>query len=82
MRILKVIWHYYMHQHWLKATCRRCQEETEEKALLASLEKQYKRSVLLPEEEEEVFRCYYEQIYMRGEDEEMFERDRALGALL
>ena len=51
-------------------------EEEEVIEILASLP-----PLLLPEEEGEVFLCYYHEIYMNGEDEEMFERDKALGNL-
>lgn len=35
----------------------------------------------LPEEFGEAFRCYYQQVYMNGEDEEMFQRDVLAGYL-
>lgn len=44
--------------------------------LKKTIENKKDKKYPIPEEYEELFKCYYKEIYLNGEDEEMFQRDR------
>lgn len=78
---LQALWHWFCHDRWSIQGCGHCEDDTLEREIERHHQAGYWGNALLPEEEEEVFLCYYHQIFVNGEDEEMFERDKAFGDL-